>query len=171
MGVRGRTVVHLSPWSSRVEALLQAMPWTQGELAKKLGYRSWAPVQRILRGGRPAVGFLVRLAALEGAYEGEIKAWRDGLRVVSRGGSQGARVTDWRDGVPGEALAPGTKEEIRILGASEAAHEAAHAQGNPRIAVAPPHIWWRKRPRNKASIVGRPSASGEGLRDSAGLED
>ena len=84
------------PWTDRIQALVEAMGWSHHTAAVKLGYRCWAPVERVLRGGRPAVGLLVRLKALEECYAGEVEAWRAGLRF--RRGSPGRGwMLDWRD--------------------------------------------------------------------------
>ena len=150
-----------SPWAERVMALFQAMPWTKGELAIKLGFKCWHPVARIMKGGRPAVGFLVRLAALEGAYESEIAAWRAGLRV--RRGSRGRIwMLDWRDGKNESREQRGIEAPLGVLGAAADGGPGGRGPASKTV-VAPDRIWWRRRPRNPAQQLGRPAAGGGGF--------
>lgn len=148
------------PWTDRIQALVEAMGWSHHTAAVKLGYRCWAPVERVLRGGRPAVGLLVRLKALEECYAGEVEAWRAGLRF--RRGSPGRGwMLDWRDepaaestverrglGVEGISVG-GVGAPLDALGSA-----AAGTAGGPRVAVAPPRIWWRKKQQYPAKQLG-----------------
>jgi len=157
-----------TPWPGRLRLLIEACGWTRPEAARMFGLKDQASIRRVLKGGRPSVRFVLRLAELEAVNEGKIRDWEEGLRTGGKSGSGPIRVGSrgitastprWPFNDVGAASALG------VLGATAGGQRFdgdAGGEGKPRKVVYVTRSPRYRRGEDRSAWTGRPAADGGG---------
>lgn len=140
------------PWTERIRTVLRAMGKGPRKCFKSWGLNSESHIEYVMKGGRPSVKLLLRLAELEQAYAREIKALKLGYIITAENG-----YVHLYNFLPD---APGRSQDLETVGAVG----TVDSEGNPRRKSRPaPRVVYFTPPsrRHPASNPGVRSGSSE----------
>lgn len=145
------------PWTERIRTVLRAMGKGPRKCFASWGLKSESHIEYVMKGGRPSVKFLLRLAELEKAYAREIKALSLGYIVTAVNG-----YVHLYNFLPD---APGRSQDLEAVGALG----AVDSEGNPRRKSRPtPRVVYYTPPSRRHSAkdssvgTGSPEAEARG---------